>query len=235
MGVGSLLPLWLVMKSSVTAPAIANTVAPRPLGVRLNNPLNVRPGAPWEGLGEPSEISGFCNFKNPVWGFRAAFKNLVTYADGHGINSIAGIIQRWAPPADGNDTDAYIAAVCKRTGYEATQVLALKEWNVAASVIRAMTIQEQGDFASYFTQAQMAEGAFRAGIEDAPPPIAKRVVGIVAGAGSAVGSVGTTAIAVAQPAVTASGNLKLIIGFAVISGVLAIIAGFVKAKPKAQG
>src|SRR4051812_9786710 len=113
MGVGSLLPLWIVVKLSAAMPAIANAVAPRPRGVRQNNPLNIRPGSPWQGLDEPSEIGGFCNFKAPVWGFRAAFKNLMTYVDSYGISTIQGVIERWAPPTDNNDTAAYIAAVCK--------------------------------------------------------------------------------------------------------------------------
>ena len=88
-----------------------------PLGVRLNNPLNIRPGSPWEGLAVPDEMQGFCSFTSPVWGFRAAFRNLITYADKHGINTIRGIISRWAPPEDNNDTEGYIKAVCARTGY----------------------------------------------------------------------------------------------------------------------
>jgi hypothetical protein len=230
-----MLSSFIAIKLAGAVAAITNAVKPRPIGVRQNNPLNLRPGSPWQGLDEPSELNGFCNFKTPVWGFRAAFKNLMSYVDQHDINNIQSIISRWAPPEDGNDTAAYIAAVCKRTGYSATQSLALKSWNVAANIIRAMTIQEQGDFATYFTQAQLAEGAFRAGIEDAPPPIAKRVLGIVAGAGSAVGSVATTATAIVQPAVSASNNLRYIIIFAIVSAVLALVAAFVKAKPKAQG
>jgi hypothetical protein len=230
-----MLSSFIAIKLAGAVAAISNAVKPRPIGVRQNNPLNIRPGFPWQGLDEPSEISGFCNFKTPVWGFRAAFKNLMAYVDQHGISTIQGVISRWAPPEDGNDTAAYIAAVCKCTGYGPTQVLALKSWNVAANIIRAMTIQEQGDFASYFTQAQLAEGAFRAGIEDAPPPIAKRVVGIVAGAGSALATAAGTGTSIVQPAITSSGNMKLIIGFAIVSVVLALIAAFVKAKPKAQG
>lgn len=230
-----LLPLWVVVKFAGAAAAITNAVKPKPIGVRQNNPLNMRPGYPWQGLDEPSEQNGFCNFKSPVWGFRAAFKNLITYVDQHAITTIRGVISRWAPPEDNNDTAAYIAAVCKCTGYSADQVLALKSWNVAANLIRAMTIQEQGDFALYFTPAQLAEGAFRAGIEDAPPPIAKRVTGILAGAGSALGSVATTVTAVAQPAVQSSNNIKLIIIFGIVTAVLGLVAAYVKAKPKAQG
>lgn len=227
--------LWFAVKLAGTTAAITNAVKPKPIGVRQNNPLNLRPGYPWQGLDEPSEMNGFCNFKSPVWGFRAAFKNLMSYVDAHGINTIRGVISRWAPPEDNNDTAGYIAAVCKRTGYTADQPLGLKSWNIAANVIRAMTIQEQGDFATYFTQDQMAEGAFRAGIEDAPAPIAKRVVGIAAGAGSALATAAGTGTAIVQPAIMASNNMRLIIIFAVISVVLALIAAFVKAKPKAQG
>lgn len=206
-----------------------------PLGVRLNNPLNLRPGSPWEGLDTPDEQSGFCRFTSPVWGFRAAFRNLMTYADKYGINTIRGIVTRWAPPGDNNDTDAYIRAVVARTGYAIDQVLDVKKFDTAANVIRAMTVHEQGDFAKYFTQEQLAEGAYRAGIKDAPPPFAKKVITVVANSASAISAAAATGSAIVQPAVMASNDLKYIVAFGVFAVVCALIPIVVKSKAKTEG
>lgn len=213
-------------------------MADRPLGVRLHNPLNVRPGSPWEGLAIPSEESGFCRFTSNVWGFRAAFRVLITYNDVHKLNTLTGIISRWAPPGDHNDTNAYIAAVTKATGYGADQPLAIKTWSVAANVVRAMTIQEQGDFATFFTIEEMSEGAFRAGIADAPPPLAARAKAIAVSAGSAVSGAAAIASPIVQgyaPQIQQSHSLLIQLTFGVIAVGLAVMAGIFHAKPKTAG
>lgn len=82
-----------------------------PLGIRNNNVGNLRPSAPpWQGA--VGENGGFVVFDTMANGIRALAKNLLAYYDVHGINTIRGMITRWAPAADHNDTDAYIAAVC---------------------------------------------------------------------------------------------------------------------------
>lgn len=206
-----------------------------PLGVRLNNPLNIRPGSPWEGLATPDEVSGFCKFTSPVWGFRAAFKNLITYHDKYGIATVREIVSRWAPPGDNNDTEAYIAAVVARTGYAPDQKLDVKKFDTAANLVRAMTVQEQGDFASWFTQEQLAEGAYRAGIVDAPPPLSKKVITVVANSASAISAAAATGSAIVQPAVMQSNDLKWIIGFGVFAVICAVIPMLVKTRAKSEG
>ncbi len=39
------------------------------------------------------------------------------------IDTVSDIINRWAPPSDNNNTDAYIKAVCAQLGVTANQQL----------------------------------------------------------------------------------------------------------------
>ena len=45
------------------------------------------------------------------YGIRAIFRILKTYREKYGLNTIEGIINRYAPPAE-NDTESYIESVC---------------------------------------------------------------------------------------------------------------------------
>lgn len=85
------------------------------LGMRNNNPLNIRynSGNQWQGL--TGENKGFCTFKSKVYGYRAAFVNMQTYHVA-GKDTIREIINKWAPPAE-NNTAAYISTVCKASGF----------------------------------------------------------------------------------------------------------------------
>jgi hypothetical protein len=74
------------------------------------------------------------------WGLRAAFCILRTYRDKHKANCIEDIITRWAPPSE-NDTDAYIKAVCKLTGFGGKERLTEKDW---PRLVAAMARQECG-------------------------------------------------------------------------------------------
>lgn len=85
-----------------------------PLGIRQNNPGNIRPGEPWAGA--VGEQNGFVVFDSAIHGIRALAKNLMAYQTRHGLLTIRGMVSRWAPPSDNNDTEAYIAAVCKACG-----------------------------------------------------------------------------------------------------------------------
>lgn len=88
-----------------------------PRGIRNNNPLNIRKSKiQWMGLANKQTDPSFCVFMSMEWGVRAACKIIQTYILRHKINTVRGIIHRWAPPSDGNDTGAYVRAVCKGSG-----------------------------------------------------------------------------------------------------------------------
>lgn len=160
-----------------------------PIGVRAHNPLNLRPGSPWEGLTGvvSSPTAGdFCEFQSNVFGFRAAARNLITYYDRYGLNTVKAIISRWAPSNE-NDTEKYIAAVCAHTNWKPDEVIDPKSYDGAWRLIHAMTIQEQGSFDKYFKKWELDDGLRRAGISDVPAtPLKKNMAAITGAATSAV-------------------------------------------------
>jgi len=83
-------------------------------GFRNNNPGNIRHGDTWLGLSKPTD-NDFCTFSSVEYGIRAIGRVINTYYNRHGINTVAGIISRWAPTSE-NDTDSYITSVCSKTG-----------------------------------------------------------------------------------------------------------------------
>lgn len=97
-----------------------------PRGLRNNNPLNIRiSGIAWRGKRPLSENTdgSFEQFDTLTNGIRAALINIRTYIRKYKINTPQTIIQRWAPASDGNDTEAYVAKVCKLTGYAPGEVI----------------------------------------------------------------------------------------------------------------
>ena len=118
-----------------------------PLGIRNNNPLNIRKvqGQRWQGeisshRGEDGRGLSFCKFESLEYGIRAAFVLLRTYSIKYKANCIQDIVTRWAPPSE-NDTDAYIKNVCLWTGFGGLQRLKEEDW---PKLIRAMARQECG-------------------------------------------------------------------------------------------
>lgn len=213
-------------------------------GVLNNNPLNIRPGAPWEGLGTPAAVDNFCNFSSAVWGFRAVFKNYIAKAD-RGVNTIRALITEWSPPADNTSagdptgeksTAAYIAAVAKRTGFGPDEVINLKDWDVASKVCYAQTMQECGEFEPGFKQADMANGAYRAGIVNAPEPTLAAVGKTIGKTVVQHSATATTAIGMAQTAVATAQSQPhgQWIGAALVIGGLVLAAGAQLLKDKAK-
>ena len=85
-------------------------------GLRNNNPGNLEKSSTISWDGQVSELPGipdeprFCQFSNVDYGIRAIFRILKTYREKYGLDTIEGIINRYAPPGE-NDTNAYINAV----------------------------------------------------------------------------------------------------------------------------
>lgn len=80
-------------------------------GIRNNNPANIRRGCNWKGLAITQTDKEFCQFKTMTWGVRALLVTLRTYVVKHHLHTAREIISRWAPPSDGNNTEAYIKFV----------------------------------------------------------------------------------------------------------------------------
>lgn len=86
-----------------------------PRGIRNNNPGNIRHGDSWRGMAANQPDPAFVTFVAPEYGIRAMGKVLVNYERLHGLNTVAGIIDRWAPPTE-NNTHAYQLNVAERLG-----------------------------------------------------------------------------------------------------------------------
>lgn len=118
-----------------------------PLGLRNNNPLNIRnvEGTHWRGEAPSLRRGGggeaaFVRFISMEWGIRAACCILRTYAKRYKAVCVQDIVRRWAPPNE-NDTEQYIRNVCQWTGFGGLQRLTEKEWPL---LIKAMARQECG-------------------------------------------------------------------------------------------
>lgn len=110
-----------------------------PLGVRNNNPLNIRyTGAGW--VGEVGENAGFSVFDSAENGIRAAAKLMRNYRAMYGINTISGLIARWAPAIE-NDTESYINSVSEKTRISSDAVLSDDDYR---AVLTAMIYHENG-------------------------------------------------------------------------------------------
>ena len=114
-------------------------------GLRLCNPLNIRRTADlWQGLAKEQNDPEFFTFKSIAWGYRAAFIVLRTYIRKYGINTVAAVIGRWAPPEDGNDTDIYVRQVCVLTGFAPDRRLNPLDPRDMAPLVAAMSRVECG-------------------------------------------------------------------------------------------
>lgn len=82
-------------------------------GIRNNNPANIRRGCNWKGLAKVQTDKKFCQFTTMTWGVRALLVTLRTYVVKHHLHTVREIINRWAPPSDGNNTEMYIEFVKK--------------------------------------------------------------------------------------------------------------------------
>lgn len=78
-----------------------------PLGIRYNNPCNIRYNSANKWKGQIGQYKGFCKFKSVTYGLRACLYLLRQYRYVYGLDSIRKIISRYAPSSE-NDTENYI-------------------------------------------------------------------------------------------------------------------------------
>jgi hypothetical protein len=89
-----------------------------PRGIRNNNFGNIEDGPFARGL--PGYVGGdgrFAQFDSPDNGMNAMTTLLGSYGR-KGINSINGVINRWAPSSDGNNVSAYAQHVSQVAGVD---------------------------------------------------------------------------------------------------------------------
>lgn len=112
-------------------------------GIRLNNPGNIEQGQKWQGLSDVQSDPRFCSFTDAEYGIRALCKILITYQTKYKLNTIEGLIHRYAP-AHENPTATYVSNVAKWSGFGAKVVVDLKKRETLASIAKAIIRQENG-------------------------------------------------------------------------------------------
>lgn len=116
-----------------------------PRGIRNHNPGNIdRTADKWQGMAaDQSSDSRFVVFVAPHWGIRALAKVLLSYQRKHGINTVRGIINRWAPPVE-NNTDAYVSQVAKACGVEPDDTIDIENKAVLRALVSSIIKHENG-------------------------------------------------------------------------------------------
>lgn len=119
-----------------------NTKLPR--GYRNNNPLNIRISSnDWLGKVKPNTDGTFEQFTSMAYGYRAAYILLRTYITKYDCDTIAKIINRWAPENE-NNTSGYISRVCGTMGVPSTTMINPYNQQQMMSLVFAMSLVENG-------------------------------------------------------------------------------------------
>jgi len=124
--------------------AVATAVERVARGIRNNNPGNIRiSGNAWQGKLADNTDGTFEQFATMSDGVRALAKNLLTYFDRHGLNTVRGIISRWAPASE-NMTGAYVNAVANTVGVKPDDRINVRDANTLALLTEAIIHHENG-------------------------------------------------------------------------------------------
>lgn len=141
---------------AAAAPSAAPISDPSlPRGLRNNNPLNIEAGDFTESQpGFAGSDGRFARFDSPQSGMSAANKLLDIYQNKHGLNTVAGIINRWAPASDGNNVRSYVQNVAGRLGIDPNAPIPPE---MRPQLIAAMGQHENGRPIGNVAQALMAQ------------------------------------------------------------------------------
>lgn len=120
-----------------------------PRGIRNNNPLNliISPND-WLGKVEHNNDGRFEQFTSLLYGIRAACINARTIIRRNKNCSVQDLINIWAP-ANENNTEAYITAVCKKANLSRFERLDPRNRNQMARLMWAMSYVENGQDISF--------------------------------------------------------------------------------------
>jgi hypothetical protein len=164
-------------------PSAADATAPR--GIRNNNALNIEDGDFARSQPGYAGTDGrFAKFATPDQGTAAANNLLDTYQQKHGLNTVAGIVGRWAPATDGNDVSSYAADVSRRLGIDPNAPLTPQQ---RPALIAAMGQHENGQpiqasaTAAPAAAAPAAPGVSPAVVQAATSPYADPTTKAIAG------------------------------------------------------
>lgn len=153
--------------SGSSSPAVTSSSGD-PRGIRNNNPLNLE-ASPFtqHQPGFTGSDGRFGKFGSMEQGLTAAGNLLQSYAQ-RGINTVSGIINRWAPANDGNPVNAYAQFVARKAGVDPNTPIDLNDPALRQRVVGAMAEFENGrpvqaasnDPAALPVNAQPTQGGF---------------------------------------------------------------------------
>lgn len=128
-----------------------------PRGIRNNNPGNlIDSGIDWWGKTGVDGI--FVVFSEMRLGIRAWFKNYITAVTRHKADTVYKFIHRYAPASHkGNNTEAYIKAVCEGAQLEQDSLMPMDEEGMT-TVFKTMMRVENGAAADVITDADIMAG-----------------------------------------------------------------------------
>ena len=126
------------------APAPAKAPAQRqPRGIRNNNPGNIEDGSFARSIpGYKGTDGRFAVYDSPEAG-NAAHATLLGSYGRRGLNTVDGVVGRWAPSSE-NNTGAYARFVAQRLGVDPTAPLDMNDPKVLSSMAAAMAEHENG-------------------------------------------------------------------------------------------
>lgn len=137
-------------------------------GLRNNNPGNIEFSKKNNWVGQLGSDGRFVKFSSPEHGIRALGKNLLSYSR-QGYVTPEQIITRWAPPEDGNDTEAYIKFVSGYLGVSRDVRLDLTDLNTLTKISMAIMMQENKGHDIGYSEGQISSGMQSAlGLKDLP-------------------------------------------------------------------
>jgi hypothetical protein len=140
-----------------------------PRGIRNNNPLNIEAGPFTQRQpGFAGSDGRFARFQTPEQGVGAASNLLDVYQTKHGLNTIKGIVNRWAPPGE-NNSSRYADFVARQMGVHPEQPLQPEQMR---SLVMAMGLYENGRPIAPPAPQQPLFGQPQAGPQAAPPQAA---------------------------------------------------------------
>lgn len=113
-------------------------------GLRNCNPGNIRQShVRYKGEVRPSRDPAFKQFETLAWGYRAIFVLLDTYRIRYGLDTVEGIISRWAPPTE-NRTREYVRFVARAAGVEPGRRIDTRDRATMMRIAAAISHMENG-------------------------------------------------------------------------------------------
>lgn len=142
LGVSSGAPASPVPPAAPAAPSSDAAAGNLPRGLRNNNPGNLNYAGQAGATREGGPGGRFAVFGNAQAGLNALANQLDIYRQ-RGINTVQGIIGKWAPPSE-NNTGAYINRVAQSLGVGAGDKINLGDPAVMSRIMSAIIQHENG-------------------------------------------------------------------------------------------